>query len=134
MKLGVMQDIQKKVWVDIEIKTTKDAFLTGLSTGAKNPSGKGKRFIITHIGSDSGFLEGGLLLFESKKTSDYHEEMNGEVFQEWFRKILATIGEGSVIVMDNAPYHSVRSENIPNMSWRKQNCKLVAIKGGSTSR
>lgn len=46
--------------------------------------------------------------------------MNGEVFQEWFRKILATIGEGSVIVMDNAPYHSVRSENIPNMSWRKQ--------------
>jgi hypothetical protein len=29
----------------------------------KNPSGKGKRLIMLHIGSEMGFVDGGLLLF-----------------------------------------------------------------------
>jgi hypothetical protein len=54
-----------------------------LTTGLTNPTGKGKRLIILHIGSDKGFLTGGLLCFESKKNSaDYHNEMNGDSFKE----------------------------------------------------
>lgn len=63
-----------KVWQDLSVTNNRDAFLEGWSTGLTAPSGKGRRIIITHVGSDSGFLEDGLLCFESKKGGDYHEE------------------------------------------------------------
>lgn len=70
-----------KTWVDQTVKSYGDAFLKGLTTGQKNPSGKGKRLIVVHIGSSEGFVPGGLLSFESKKnSSDYHDEMNGNTF------------------------------------------------------
>jgi hypothetical protein len=103
-----------KVWVDKSVLSEHDAFNKGLTTGAKNPTGKDKRLIILHIGSEKGFLEGGLLCFNSKKNSlDYHDEMNGDNFHEWFESIIPRLESNSVIVMDNAPYHSVKSEKIP---------------------
>lgn len=109
-----------KVWKDASIKSSKQAFLSGLSTGLKSPSGKGKRIIITHIGSDSGFVDEGLDIFESNKNKDYHEDMNSERFEKWFSDILCRLEDNCVIVMDNAPYHSRKAEKIPNTSWRKQ--------------
>lgn len=109
-----------KVWVDETVKHKRHAFVEGLSTGLKNPSGKGKRFIITHIGSDKGFVKDGLLLFESNRTGDYHSDMNSEVFEKWFSDILIHIPEKSVIVLDNASYHSRRREKIPCTSSNKK--------------
>lgn len=109
----------KKVWQDLSITSSRQAFLDGFSTGLKDPSSRGRRLIITHIGSDCGFLEGGLLLFESKKTGDYHEEMNADTFEKWFASVLPLVEPGSVIVMDNAPYHSRRLEQQPTSAWRK---------------
>ncbi|XP_072400872.1 uncharacterized protein [Diabrotica undecimpunctata] len=40
-----------KVWVDCAIKNPRQAFIEGLSTGLKNPSGRGKRLIVLHVGS-----------------------------------------------------------------------------------
>lgn len=85
----------------------------------KSPSGKGRRLIITHIGSNSGFLDGGLNVFKSRKTGDYHEDMNAEVFEKWFSSVLVRVEPGSVIVIDNAPYHSRQVEKIPTSAWRK---------------
>jgi len=56
-----------KTWVDKTVNSPRDAFLRGLTTGQKEPSGKGKRLIVVHIGSSDGFVVGGLLCFESKK-------------------------------------------------------------------
>jgi len=110
-----------KSWVDKTIKSHRDAFLKGLTTGQKNPSGKGKRLIVVHIGSSDGFVVGGLLVFESKKnTSDYHDEMNDNTFYEWFSSILPLLKENAVVVMDNAPYHSVKKETFPQSSWKKE--------------
>lgn len=39
--------------------------------------------------------------------------MNGDNFHEWFKSIIQRLDPNSVIVMDNASYHSVRSEKIP---------------------
>lgn len=66
---------KSNVWHDITVLIKQNAFLRGLSTGLKNPAGKGQRLIITHIGSEDGFVEGGLLSFQSRSTADYHEEM-----------------------------------------------------------
>lgn len=109
----------QKVWQDLNIQSKRQAFLEGLSTGLKAPSGKGRRLIITHIGSETGFLDGGLEIFQSKKTNDYHEEMDAAHFEKWLSQILNKIEPGSVIVMDNAPYHSRRLEKLPTTSWRK---------------
>lgn len=110
---------KSKVWVDESVKTARQALIEGLSTGLKDPSGKGKRLIILHIGSEAGFLDGGLLLFEGSKSGDYHQEMNAEVFETWFAKILKTLPENAVIVLDNASYHSRKVERTPTTSWRK---------------
>lgn len=50
---------------------------------------------------------------------DYHDEMNGDTFKEWFANILPYLDCNSIIVLDNAPYHSVNLEKIPNRFFLK---------------
>jgi len=65
--------------------------------------------IINHIGSETGFLEGASDVFISKKdTKDYHNNMNGDRYLEWFNNVLDKIEDKSVIVVDQAPYHKSR--------------------------
>ncbi|KAI8431038.1 hypothetical protein MSG28_001109 [Choristoneura fumiferana] len=45
--------------------------------------------------------------------------MDAHNFEKWFERILDKIQPRSVVVMNNAPYHSRQLENVPNMSWRK---------------
>lgn len=100
----------KELWADIEL------------------SGEGKRMIVVHIGSVEGFVEGGLLCFESKtNTSNYHDHMNGDIFYDWFCGILPLLKENSVIVFDNASYYSVKN-HVPTMSWKKD-CILQWFEG-----
>ncbi|XP_029827021.2 uncharacterized protein LOC115312279 [Ixodes scapularis] len=94
--------------------------MRGLTTGLKHPSGKGQRVIVTHIGSEDGFVAGCLDVFHGVKTGDYHEEMNGTRFEIWFEAVLQMLPRGSVIVMDNASYHSRRLEAVPTTGSRKE--------------
>ena len=46
--------------------------------------------------------------------------MTGEHFDEWFRdKLLPNVPPNSLIVMDNASYHSRLFQEIPTKSWLK---------------
>ncbi|XP_072400789.1 uncharacterized protein [Diabrotica undecimpunctata] len=83
------------------------------------PSGKGQRLIVAHIGSDTGFLQNSALVFVSKKTGDYHEDMNAACFEKWFENVLQHIEPNSVVVLDNASYHSRLVARIPTMSDKK---------------
>ncbi|XP_072392227.1 uncharacterized protein [Diabrotica undecimpunctata] len=108
-----------KIWHDTTVTTPRQAFIEGLSTGLRAPSGKGQRLIVAHIGSDTGFLQNSALIFVSKKTGDYHEDMDATCFERWFENVLQRIEPNSVVVLDNASYHSRLVERIPNMSDRK---------------
>ncbi|XP_029055267.2 uncharacterized protein LOC114882555 [Osmia bicornis bicornis] len=124
-------DCRKKIWRDVNVVSVQDARRQGLSTGAPAPTGRGKRLIVLHIGSADGFLPGGLLCFESKtNTADYHDEMNGDTFFEWFCRIEPLLKENAVVVMDNAPYHSRKLEMRPTSTWRKQQLKEWLISKG----
>lgn len=112
-------DYSTRIWFDKTVKSNRDAFLKGLTTGSKNPTGKGKRLIVVHIGSSEGFVDDGFLCFESKKNTDYHDDMNGKTFFEWFCGILPLLKENAIIVMDNAPYHSVKQKLAPTTNWNK---------------
>jgi len=108
-----------ETWVDTTVTSTR-GINRGLTTGQKEPSRKGKRIHVLHIGSSEGFVPGGLLCFESKtKSTDYQDEMNGDTFYEWFVKTLPLLKENAIIVMDNASYHSVKKHSIPVKSRRK---------------
>ena len=51
---------------------------------------------------------------------DYHEDMNSNVFEDYFGEMIKYLPADSVVVMDNASYHSRRIEKTPTSSWRKQ--------------
>ncbi|KAM7312219.1 uncharacterized protein ISCGN_009124 [Ixodes scapularis] len=58
-----------------------------------------------------------------QKTGDYHEEMDGARFEKWFDGVLDKLPTGSVIVMDNASYHSRRLEAVPTTSSRNDDIR-----------
>lgn len=98
----------RKSWQDDDVKSVR------------KPEGyDGKRYIILHAGSSNGFVNNASLVFASKtKTGDYHGEMNGDLFFKWVKeKLVCNLEEPSLIVMDNAPYHSVLMEKEPSSSW-----------------
>lgn len=101
-----------KTWIDIKSKKP---------SGPEVPSSKGARFIIVHAGTKNGFVSGASLLFQAnKKIGDYHDEMNSENFTKWFKnQLLPNIEPNSIIVMDNAPYHSVEINKAPNSNTKK---------------
>ncbi|XP_028132054.2 uncharacterized protein LOC114327584 [Diabrotica virgifera virgifera] len=86
----------------------------------------GKRYIILHAGNENGFIEGAEAKFSSKSTLlDYHGEMNQENFLLWFENQLPkSWSEPSLIIMDNAPYHSMLLEKAPNTSSTKSDIKV----------
>ncbi|XP_025203795.1 uncharacterized protein LOC112600705 [Melanaphis sacchari] len=116
-------EYSQKLWIDNTIKLNGNSFKTKLTTGASNSTRKSKDYIIiVHIGSREGFVKGGLQCFEFKSNrSDYQKEMNGDKFLEWFKTILPLLSDNAIIIMDNAPYHNMKTEQIPVSSWKKEN-------------
>jgi transposase len=120
------QDLMNIVWVDETWVNanhsrskgwTDDSLLGTMSI----PTGRGGRLIICHARTASGFVCNALLLFKSRKTGSYHEEMDGATFAKWFKEqLIPNIPANTVIVMDNAPYHSVQVDRAPTNANRKQ--------------
>jgi len=76
------------------------------------PTGKGDRLIIVNAITKDGWVPDTKLVFNaSKKTGDYHTNMNWDNFSKWFKeKLLKNIPKNSIIIMDNAAYHNVLVE------------------------
>ena len=52
--------------------------------------------------------------------ADYHQDMNANVFENWFlEKLVPNLPEKSVVNLDNASYHCRQVDKIPNMNTRK---------------
>ena len=118
-------DIKNVVFLDetwMNANISKDSGWTddSIKCSVNAPLGKGKRLIICHAGGFNGWIRSPPLIFQSKKTVEYHEEMNAEVFEGWFFEVLLpSIPAGSTIVMDNAPYHSRVANKAPTSASRK---------------
>ena len=106
-------DTEQRAWLD-----------DGEINGRKNVIGKGKRLIIVHAGSSEGFVNDALLaMWTDGKSGDYHDNMNARLFEEWFGKLLKNIPKNSVIIMDNASYHSRQVNKAPTSSSTKNEIK-----------
>lgn len=98
-------------------KSWSDDSLNGLFCNIS----KGPRMIIIHAGGDMGFIPNALLMFKSgTKSGDYHDEMNSKNYEKWLTEMLIpNLPQESVVVIDNAPYHSVQLNPAPNSNTKK---------------
>ena len=96
------------------------------------PSGKGPRLIIVHAITRDGWVDGAELVFQAKTSSgNDHGQMDYENFSTWFiDQLLPNIPDHSLIIMDNAKYHNVltddtfptpRSYKYELQTWLKNN-------------
>lgn len=103
-----------ETWVDNDMTVNKcwqNESVTGVVHGIRSSS----RLIVVHAGSESGFVPGAALVFRSGlATGDYHGQMNRDNFEKWLlEKLLPNIPPESVVVLDNAPYHSHIEDKVP---------------------
>jgi hypothetical protein len=71
---------------------------------------------MVHAGSRAGFLQGAELIYKAGSASgDYHGQMNSINFEKCVtEKLLPNLPPCSVVVLDNAPYHSVQVNKVPS--------------------
>lgn len=76
------------------------------------PTGKGERLVIMNAITKDGWVPNAKLIFKaSKKTGDYHSNLDWELFSKWFQdQLIVNIPEKSLIILDNATYHNVLFE------------------------
>ena len=88
-------------------------FLNEDGPWVNKPSGKGPRLIIVHAITKEGWVEGAESVFQAKNsTGDYHGQMNYDNFSKWFsNQLLPNIPIDSIIIMDNARYHNILSDD-----------------------
>ncbi|MCP4492375.1 MAG: hypothetical protein GY820_34465 [Gammaproteobacteria bacterium] len=57
------------------------------------------------------------------KSADYHADMDAEYFEQWTNDLISsiksTIHGSTVVVMDNAPYHSRKIQRAPTSRSKK---------------
>jgi hypothetical protein len=75
----------------------------------QKPTGNGERLVIINAITKDGWVKNAKLIFKStRKTGDYHGQMNGGIFEKWFsEKLIPNIPACSNIILDNASYHNV---------------------------
>jgi len=99
---------------------------------------KGRRWVILHAGGLDGWC-GNPCVFEAKSSSnDYHDNMDGTIFETYFRDLCETLLESRdkyrqvVFHMDNAKYHK-RIDGLPRClsSLRKEELKTWLLSKGA---
>jgi transposase len=118
------------VYLDETWYDTHDVVSKGLVTDEINkcilntPPARGKRVIILHAGGKDGWVCNGLLLSAKNIkncSADYHQDMNSNLFETWFEnQLLPNLPPNTVIVMDNASYHSRKLSPKPTKQNRKE--------------
>lgn len=98
----------KKCWQSVNI------------SGVKQNVSKGKRYVVIHAGSKNGFVPNALLIFSgTNKKEEYHSDMNKQNFTKWVEgKLIPNLPKASIVVMDNAPYHSIVLNDTPSSSTK----------------
>jgi len=116
------------------------------------PSGRGRRLVLLHAFTQDGWLSHDKcvhndrvdqvsfsceLIYEAEKgDSDYHDNMNGDIYMQWLNNRLMVAfnkrypRQKMVLVLDNASYHHVRGPDWINVHSMKKDeiaYKLVEL-------
>ncbi|XP_031836267.1 uncharacterized protein LOC116428588 isoform X2 [Nomia melanderi] len=119
-----------EIWVDNALNFGK-YWQSEEEFGVSKNTSSSERVIIVHAGGQNGFVPNAGLIFKiDSATSDYYGQVDAANFESWIIELLLpNIPPNTVVVMDNAPYHSVEMNKPPNkyakkadmLSWLEQN-------------
>ncbi|XP_076545701.1 uncharacterized protein LOC143305550 [Osmia lignaria lignaria] len=117
-----------ETWVDNTLCFSK-CWQSEEILGITRSTSSSHRLIIVHAGGKDGFIKGTELIFKPRTTTgDYHGEMNASNFEKWINeKLIPNLPTKSVVVMDNAPYHSVQINKPPSTYSKKQEMILWLV-------
>ena len=92
-----------------------ESLIFNVFSGIPRPAGKGPRCILIGLGSEEGWVLPSVQVWkhtkQEVKSDDYHNDINFEGFEKWLKEsCLPHLPPNSVIVMDNASYHSKKDE------------------------
>ena len=86
---------------------------------------KGQHLIVVHAGGETGFVLGANEIFNPVLAiGDCHGHINGGNFEKWYNKIILNLPTDSIIVMDNASYHSVQTDRTPTTATPKADIQV----------
>lgn len=85
------------------------------------------RLNIVHIGNENGFLPDAVEIFDPYYIS-LKDPMTAAEFETWFENIAKKLGENAVVVLDDAPYHSRKTEKTPTNTWTKSSIQKWLIR------
>jgi len=120
-------EIQPEIYLDesyVNKNHSNDLIWYSEEDGAwvQKPTGKGERLIIINAISLNGWVNGAKNVFQAnRKTGDYHGQMNAQLFQKWFSdKLIPNLPKNSLIIMDNASYHTLSPCSPPTPNCKKE--------------
>lgn len=101
--------------------TTKKQWSDNTNHGLRAPVSKRSKFIMIDAGGEDGFVPNARKIYEPhKKSDDYHDNVNYEIYLKWVQDyLIPNLKPNSVVAIDNAPYHNKLVEKTPNSSHRK---------------
>jgi hypothetical protein len=101
-------------WVDSNL-TFRKCWQSNDVIGVQKNVNSANTLIILHAGTSKGFIPDAKLVYKAGcATGDYHGQTNGHNFQEWLtEKLLPHIPPQSVVILDNALYHSIQIDKPP---------------------
>jgi hypothetical protein len=84
--------------------------------------------IIVYAGGEQGFVDSALLIFKfSKKTRDYHQDMNYSNYKKWLKdKLIPNLPPNSVVIY-NASYHNVQLDPATTSASTKAEMQMAAV-------
>ena len=82
---------------------------------------KGRRLVILDAGSKDGSVPNALKVYCAQKHSgDYHGNISRALYSRWFtEQLLPNLAQKSLIIMDNASYHTALPESAPTLKATK---------------
>nr|XP_015913169.1 uncharacterized protein LOC107443730 [Parasteatoda tepidariorum] len=97
-----------ETWLDSNLTFQKCWHEENSKIGAIVNCSSKNRLIFVHTRTSEGFVQGAELIYKaSSQTGDYHGQMNFDNFKKWvLEKLLPNLQTESLVVMDNAPYHT----------------------------
>jgi transposase len=86
---------------------------------------KGRRLVILAAGSKHGFVPNSLKVYCAQKpTGDYHGNISKTIYSKWFTEsLLPNLSQKSLIIMDNASYHTALPDSAPRLNATKSQIK-----------
>lgn len=113
-------------YVNVNQSTPRTWYFAEEGPWGPKPSGQGPRFILVHAITTEGWVQGAQVVLQAqRRPGDDHGQRDFEHGRRWFRDaFLPHLPSASLMVMENAPYHTVYVDGVFSPTTSRQKAEL----------